>query len=136
MRHLFNSRAEIWRLTTQFDFGAETSFWDKVGHVVDPYVGVPGEMLCRFDLNFVRPGKDQPPPVVAGRRPDRVGLLFFTMVPGSVQAGDRIRTVFGPVTGMFEIRADPDPAIGYVDTHHYEVQVIEVAQAMNMRSQP
>jgi hypothetical protein len=47
-----------------------------------------------------------------------------------VLAGDRLRCVAGPVFGTFEIRVVPDPAQDYVGTHHIEVQVIEVAQAL------
>ena len=45
-----------------------------------------------------------------------------------VKAGDRVRVLSGPVSGTFEIRAVPDPAVAQLSAHHMEVQIIEVAQ--------
>ncbi len=126
MRHLFNSRAEVLRLSGELIAGTPTLSWPKTTDIVDPVLGVPGELMCRLDLNYVRPGKDQPMPVVAGRAPDRIGVLFYT-VTGNVKAGDRVRMLSGPVTGTFEIRVIPDPAVGFSAAHHMEVQVVEVA---------
>jgi hypothetical protein len=78
---------------------------------------------------FVRPGKDAPMPLVAGRAPDRVGTLFCDPTP-HLKAGDRIHAIDGPVTGTFEIRAIPDVAVGFGIGHHMEVQLIEVAQEL------
>lgn len=129
MRHLFHTRAEVLRLSQEFHDGAPTMSWDKVSTIVDPLLGEPGELMCRLDLNFVRPGKDQPMPVVAGRAPDRVGLMFFDAT-AEVLAGDRIRAISGPIAGTFEIRAAPDPAAGFSQAHHHEVQVIEVTRSL------
>ena len=129
MRHLYNTHAEVLRLSQSMQDGTPVMSWDKVTTIVDPLLGEPGELMCRLDVNFVRPGKDQPMPVVAGRAPDRVGLLLFDAVD-TIHSGDRIRVLDGPVSGTFEIRATPDPAAGYVGAHHCEVQVIEVAQSM------
>ena len=118
MQHLFASRADVLRLKGDLVNGSIVQEWVTVGQVT-----------CRLDLNFVRPGKDQPPAIVAGRAPDRVGLMFF--MPGvDVRAGDHIRTVSGPVDGTFEVRVVPDPAVGYGTAHHMEVQVVEVSQAL------
>lgn len=127
MRHLFHSTAEVIRLSSALDNGTPIITWTKVAAVVDPLHGIPGEFRCRLDLTFIRPGKDQPMAAVAGRAPDRVGVLFFDPTP-HVLAGDRIRLVAGPVSGTFEIRTIPDPAIDLALVHHMEVQVIEVAQ--------
>lgn len=124
MRHLFNTRAEVLRISGTFSVGSPTVQWSKVSDIVDPVLQVPGELMCRLDLNFQRPGKDAPMPLVAGRRPDRVGLLFLT-VTDTVKAGDRIRCLSGPVTGIFEIRAVPDAAVDFATAHHMEVQVVE-----------
>ncbi len=129
MRHLFNVRAEVLRLAGDIAHGTATYNWRKVDTVVDPAVGVPGEIQCRIDLAFQRPGKDQPQPVVAGRAPDRIGVMFYDTAC-TIKAGDRIRCITGPVTGTFDIRAVPDPAQGFADAHHMEVQVIEVAQRL------
>lgn len=127
MRHLYSSRVEVLRLNLDMTSGLPQQSWNKVPTIVDPYLGVPGEMLCRIDVNFQRPGKDLPMPVVAGRAPDRVGLMFFD-VAADIRAGDRVNCVAGPISGTFEIRVKADPAVNYASAHHMEVQIIEVAQ--------
>lgn len=131
MRHLFASRAEVLRLSGQMsdDSATPTYTWVKVDTVVDRDLNRPGELLCRLDLTFQRPGKDQPMPVVAGRAQDRVGVMFFS-AGCDIRAGDRIRPITGPITGTFEIRAVPDPAEGFSLAHHMEVQVVEVSKAV------
>jgi hypothetical protein len=128
MRHLYNTQAEVVRLTTDMQDGLATQSWQKLDAIVDPYLGTPGELMCRIDLIFQRPGKDQPMPSVAGRAPDRVGLMFFDPTD-QILTGDRFHILDGPVQGTFEIRVMPDPAQQYgMLAHHMEVQVIEVAQ--------
>ncbi len=129
MRHLYNSRAEIQRLSGELVNGTPTLTWSKITEKPDPILNTDGELLCRLDLNFVRPGKDQPMPVVAGRAPDRVGLLMFDTT-NVIKAGDRVHMLAGPIVGTFEIRVIPDPAVGFAAAHHMEVQVIEVAQQL------
>lgn len=107
--------------------GAPQQTWQKLDTIVDPYLGVPGEMMCRIDLGFQRPGKDMPMPVVAGRAPDRLGVMAFDPT-NEIVSGDRFRCIAGPIQGTFEIRAMPDVAAGYALAHHMEVQIIEVAQ--------
>lgn len=127
MRHLYNSRCEVLRLDGELSFGSPKLSWTKLTHIVDPLLGTPGEILGRFDLNFMRPGKDQPMPIVAGRAPDRFGVFFFD-VTDLIKAGDRIRALDGPIVGTFEIKAIPDPAVGFTAAHHMEVQVVEVTR--------
>lgn len=98
----------------------------KISEIVDPVLGVPGELMCRLDLNFVRPGKDQPSALASGRAIDRVGVLFCDATP-NLLAGDWLKLVGGPVTGTFELRATPDGAVDFSNVHHLEVQVSEVA---------
>lgn len=129
MRHLYQSRMEVLRLSGTLVNGAPVMRYDKVASTVDPKLGATGEIMCRLDLTFIRPGKDQPMPIVAGRAPDRIGVLFYD-TGCDVRAGDRLRAVAGPVTGTFEIRTIPDSAVAYGTTHHMEVQVIEVAQSL------
>lgn len=129
MRHLYHTQAEVLRLTQTFVNGAPTMAWDKVTTILDPILGIPGELKCRIDLNFVRVGKDQPMPVVAGRAPDRVGLMLFDATD-AILSGDRIHPLNGPISGMFELRAIPDVAAGWSAAHHMEVQLIEVAQSL------
>jgi hypothetical protein len=116
MRHLYNSRVEVLRLEGTFAVGTLTQSWT-----------VAGALDCRLDLTFVRPGKDQPMPVVGGRAPDRIGVLYFD-VGEDVRAGDRIRPVSGPLSGIFEVRVVPDPAVAFSTAHHMEVQIVEVSQ--------
>src|SRR6188768_2142122 len=126
IRHLYISRAEIFRLKMTFVKGAARNDWAKLDEIVDVRHGVPGEMMCRLDLNFVRPGKDQPSPLVAGRAIDRVGVLFCDATP-NLLAGDRLKFVGGPITGTFELKATPDGAIDLSNVHHFEVQVSEIS---------
>lgn len=127
MRHLFNSHVEVLELTGTVVDGDATMDYLKITDVCDPYLGTPGELMCRLDLNFQRPGKDQPTPVVAGRSPDRLGLMFYSPTD-TIRAGHLIRCLDGPVTGTFEIRVNPDPAVGFSAAHHMEVQIVEVNQ--------
>ena len=127
MRPLYHTRCEVLRLSLDMTNGLPQQTWQKLDTIVDPYLGVPGEMMCRIDLQYQRPGKDQPMPVVAGRAPDRVGIMFFD-ASDEIRSGDRSRCLQGPIQGIFEIRAMPDVAAGYSIAHHMEVQIIEVAQ--------
>jgi hypothetical protein len=130
MRHLYNTQVEVLRLSLSQDRpGLPTQSWQKIPAIVDPILGVPGEMKCRIDLAYQRPGKDQPMPLVSGRAPDRVGLMFFDATD-EIRSGDRFHCVDGPISGTFEIRVMPDPAADYSAAHHMEVQIIEVAQTM------
>ncbi len=129
MRHLYASRCEVLRLSGVVTRGNPVMSWVKVANIVDDTLATPGELWCRIDLQFQRPGKDQPMPLVAGRPPDRVGVLFCG-ITGNLLAGDRVRTIAGPVSGTFEIRSIPDPAVDLGSAHHLEVQVVEVAQSL------
>jgi len=135
-RALYRSVVQVMRLTPAFVPGGSMSVsWGVIPDMVDPYWGVPGQMQCRLDLQFTRPGKDVQMPLVAGRAPDRVGLLFFDLVPDDqgrllIKAGDRIVMVSGPVTGTFQLNQIPEPAQDYIGAHHGETQVVEVSQAL------
>ena len=131
MRHLYATRAEVLRLSGEMIDGSVILSWNKLGTVVDPYLNRPGELMCRLDLGFVRQGKDQPMAVVAGRAPDRSGLLFLDH-HNDIRAGDRVRCITGPIEGTFEIKAIPDVAQGYSTVHHLEVQVFEVAKSADL----
>jgi hypothetical protein len=115
--------------------------WDPVTSVVDHGLDVPGMLQCRLDLTFLRPGKDQPAPVVAGRAPDRVGVCYFDPAPDAngaslVRAGDRLQCVQGPIYGTFEIRLIPDVAQSLIGAHHIEVQIVEVSQMLKPGTSP
>ncbi len=129
MRHLFNSRAEVQRLSGPIVNGEPQLSWAVIPDVADPYLGTPGQVMCRIDLTFQRPGKDAPMPITAGRAPDRVGVAYFS-VTDAVKAGDRLVCLAGPVVGTFEVRIVPDTAVGFSAAHHMGVQVVEVAQTL------
>lgn len=122
MIHLFNSRVQVERLTTTNNNGRSQMLWVPLDAPLD-YVA------CRLDLVFMRPGKDIPAPLEAGRAPDRIGIMFCA-ADLAIRAGDRIVTVpndFGlePVKGTFDLKVIPDIAQDYSGGHHIEVQVVE-----------
>lgn len=130
MRHLYASRVELYELIRELGTGTSpTGTWTKVADVVDPLLGVPGELLCRLDLGFIRPGRDTPAQPVAGRALDRVGVLFCDLSP-YLRAGMRVHCIQGDVYGTFEIRVVPDLSPDMNAVRHIEVQVIEVAQSL------
>lgn len=140
MRMFYTSVCEVYRNNpTLDDGGGMTLGWDLVPAVVDHYLNTPGLLQCRLDLLFVRPGKDQPQPLVAGRAPDRTGVCYFDLAADAdgsslVKAGDRLKCVSGPVFGTFEVRLVPDVAQGMLAGHHCETQVIECSQMLKTGS--
>lgn len=124
------------RLTPQLQAGGGMSVtWQPVTDILDPYIGTPGLISCRLDLQFTRPGKDAPMPLVAGRAPDRTGVMFCDMPADAsglplLKAGDRFVMVSGPVYGTFEVRQVPEIAQDYIGAAHAEFQVIETSQAL------
>lgn len=133
-RGLYRSVAQVMRLQPTLQTGGGMAVvWSAVADILDQYLVIPGLIACRLDLQFIRPGKDAPMPLVAGRAPDRTGVLFYDMptdVNGIplVLAGDRFQMVSGPVTGTFEMRQIPEMAQDYLGVAHAENQVIEVGQ--------
>lgn len=119
---------EVYQTEITMDKGSMKTSWVKSTEMIDPLHGIPGEMRCRIDFGYLRPGKDAPSPITAGRAPDRVGVMVFDYTP-HVRAGHRLRIKSGPMTGTYELKANPDPAVGYGSVHHLEVQVVEVAQS-------
>jgi len=140
MRLFYSSTCQVLRLQPALLAGGGMSMtWEVLSSVVDPVLDQPGLLQCRLDLTFLRPGKDQPSPVVAGRAPDRVGVCFFDLATDAsgvplVLAGDLLECVAGPIFGTFEIRLIPDVAQDFTGAHHVEVQVIERSQALKTGS--
>ncbi len=140
MRHLYNSafRVERMQLTVTsgvpiMDYAQAT---DEDPALNDMLQFLPG----RLDMNFIRQGKDIPEAPVAGRAPDRIGVLF-TDAYAPLKAGDRLVAIPNaqgkiPVPGTFDIRAMPDVAIDFSDAHHIEVQVTEVGQELTPENWP
>lgn len=128
MRHLFASRVEVLESITDVVDGARVQTWQKSSANFDPTCA-PGEMKCRLDLIFLRPGKDQPAPIVAGRSPDRTGVLYCSYT-SALQGGHIIKVIDGPYKdSSFLLKMRPDEAQAFSRTHHIEVQVFEVNQA-------
>lgn len=128
MRHLFSSQVEILESVTDVIDGARVQTWQKSLANFDSMCPA-GEMRCRLDLIFLRPGKDQPAPIVAGRTPDRTGILYCSNNT-ALRGGQIIKVIRGPYTGAsFLLKMRPDEAQGFSGSHHIEVQVFEVAQA-------
>ena len=111
--------------------GAPSFVWEIPNIVFDQDWGVPGQMLCNIDLQWVRPGSMTPPAYESGVAIPRIGTLFFDLTyTGEIllKAGDKIKTISGPVVGTFDIRVIPEPAkdiIGVVD--HAEAQIVETS---------
>jgi hypothetical protein len=128
MRHLFASTVEVIEATTLVVDGARVASWQKSTKSFDSTMQ-PGIMKCRLDLIFMRPGKDAPAPITAGRSPDRVGVMMCSYTP-SLQGGQIIHVIDGPFTGSyFSLKVRPDEVQDYSSTHHIEVQVTETNQA-------
>jgi hypothetical protein len=112
------------------EFGMSVS-WAVVPDIVDLQLDQPGMLACRLAIGYLRPGKDQLPPLVAGRPQDRYGVAYYDPVTSGgvplVKAGDRLLCVSGPISGTWEIRNIPDQLQGYGLAAHVEVQVVEVA---------
>jgi hypothetical protein len=129
---MLHSVVEVQRLSVTSKDGQTLFDWQVANNTDgNPMSWVP----CAIDTMYVRPGKDIPMPIEAGKAPDRTGL--FICMPGwDIRSGDRLKTkpnAFGqqPIRGTFEIRTIPDQIVGYAgDVHHVEVQVVEVAQAV------
>lgn len=123
--HLLNSRVAVDRLQLSTKDGRADTIWVAQPEPLN-YV------RCRLDLSFLRPGKDIPQAVEAGKAPDRIGVLFCEPDAG-FRSGDRLRAIANdvgliPQPGTFEIRVIPDPAQDYSQVHHIEIQIVEVSQ--------
>lgn len=135
MDHLFNSVVKVQRLQMSNAGGRVMMTWQDATDDDPEVQALLSYLKCRLDLNFVRPGKDQPPAVNAGRAPDRIGVMF-TYPYAPIKAGDRVVAIPNamgqiPVKGTFEIRVIPDEAIDYSAAHHIEVQILETNQNLN-----
>lgn len=124
-----NSRISVRRLVSEVADGAPSYVWRTVNDQIG--TGDSRGLKVRCEPGFLRPGKDQPMAVEAGKTPPRVGLLWAPTNCGLLD-GDRVTFVPNdqgqtPVQGTFELRVPPDEMIGYSRAHHIEVQIIEVA---------
>lgn len=109
--------------------GAPSFVWTNPQLMFDEDWGIPGQMRCHIQLGWVRPGSLAPPAFEAGVPMPRIGTLFFDLTYSGkilLTAGDRIKTLDGPVEGTFELRVIPEPAHDFIGTlDHAEVQIVE-----------
>lgn len=140
LRAMYQSMVQVYRLKMKMQGGTPTLTWNLVQDIIDPFVAIPGQMMCRLDPGFIKQS-DPPMAVAAGRAPDRVGTAFYdvSINPDTgtpfVLAGDRLFCIAGPIMGTFEIRTIPTAAVSLTGAHHVEVQVFEVAQSIAKGSQ-
>lgn len=101
----------------------------KDEQMFDPYLNKVGYMMCRIDLQYVRPGKDDLPMATTGRAPDRTGVMFCDYTP-YLKGQHIIQCVHGPIKGTFEIRFIPEEVQGYSEIHHMECGIVEIAKSL------
>lgn len=124
MRHLYSTLAQVLRQETELTGGRRTGEWLPVSTVLDAGQAA-GQIRCRLAMNYLRPGMDAPPAVIAGTAPGRQALLFADLI--DLRKGDRIQVLDGPNQGTFELRAAPDVQ-QMMEGHHLQVQVYDVSQ--------
>jgi hypothetical protein len=110
--------------------GAAEYTWVKSTDIIDPYWGIPGQMKCRLDLQFVRPGLNAPMPAEAGSVIPRAGTLFCDIPEdlSFIRAGDILEVIAGAYEGAtFEITAIPELAQDVLGPVHMEAQIVEKA---------
>lgn len=132
-RVFYVNHVEVLRLKGGgFSKGKPTYNWAPVDSILDDYLDIPGQMMCRIDLDFLKPGSAAPAAIEAGMAIPREGFVFFDVASGTdqLQAGDRINCIGGPLKGTFELRQIPQPAVGFNTVDHMEVQITEVAQIL------
>lgn len=132
VRGLYSSVVQVLRLTPTLEASGGMSLsWGAVNEVLDAVLDIPGYLACRLAIGYLRPGKDQLPPITAGRPQDRVGVVYYDVLTDSsgvplVKAGDRFLCTSGPISGIWEMRNAPDELQGFSGADHAEAQVIEV----------
>lgn len=140
MDHLFNSAVRVERLQLYVVDGVATMGYAQAADTDPALDDMLHFLKCRLDMNFIREGKDALPAPVAGRAPDRVGVML-TYAYAPIMAGDRLVVIPNeqgrmPVEGTFEIRAIPDQVVAFSDRHHIEVQIIETGQELSPDNWP
>ncbi len=135
MRVHYQSRVQVMRLKMKVRDGTPSLTWTELPSVIDPFMDVPGQMMCRVHLGFIRRG-DLPMPITAGVAPQRQGVVYFdagidpdTGAP-FVLAGDRLYCIGGPIMGTFEIRSVPQAEVGFGGAHHCEAQIWEINKSL------
>ena len=140
MDHLYNSAFRVERMQLSVEGGVATMGYAQATDDDPALNDMLRYLRARLDMNFIREGKDVLPAQVAGRAPDRVGVLL-TYAYAPLKAGDRLVAIENekgriPVPGTFDIKVIPDIAQGFADGHHLEVQVIETGQELTQTNWP
>lgn len=129
LRYSYSSLVQVYRNVKGSLNGAPNYSWQPLTAVVDDSFNIPGQMYCRLDLGWLKPGAMAPEAQEAGVMPPRVGTLFFDLLSDGtmpITAGDRLKVLSGPITGIFSLRMIPEPAQDAIGVAtHAEVQVIE-----------
>jgi hypothetical protein len=140
LRVHYLSLVQVVRLRKKVVQGAVTLTWSELPSVIDPFVNIPGQMMCCLQLGFIR-RTDMPMPITAGAAPQRQGIVLFdaALDPDTgapyVLAGDRLFCIGGPIMGTFEIRSVPQAAVSFGGVHHIETLCWEVAKSIAAGSQ-
>lgn len=115
--------------------GAAQYNWVESDDLIDVYWGVPGQMQCRLDVQYVSPGIGAPMPAEVATVIPRSGTVYYD-IPDSplyVRAGDHLVAIDGPFKGStFEIRVIPQPAQDFLGATHMEAQMVEIAIDLNL----
>jgi hypothetical protein len=134
IRDSYSSVVQVYRAATGAidpNTGGPSYTYTAITDDVDQDYNVPGQLQCRLDLGWLEPGSQAPDPVEATAPLPRVGTLFFDLsYDGSLllKAKDRLQTISGPVSGIFELRSIPYPAQDFLGLATFaRVQVVEVS---------
>jgi hypothetical protein len=140
LRVHYLSLVQVMRLKMKVHNGTPSLTWTVLADVIDPFMDIPGQMMCSIQLGFIRRG-DMPMPLTAGAAAQRQGTVYYdsavdpdTNAP-YVLAGDRLYCIGGPIQGTFEIRSVPQAAVSWAGAHHIETQIWEVAKSLAQGSQ-
>jgi hypothetical protein len=139
LRASYSSVVQVRRLVAGYGpgriNGAANYTWGNSTDIIDDYWGVPGQMQCRLDVQFIRPGSGIPMPAESPTVVPRLGTVFYD-IPDNinyVRSGDHLQVISGAFEGnTFEIRVIPEPAQDYFGPTHMEAQIVEIAIDLNL----
>lgn len=134
IRDSYSSVVKVYRIATGSidpNTGGPSFVYNPVTTILDQDWGIVGQIQCRLDMGWLKPGDQAPDPVEATAPIPRVGTLFFDMnYDGtiSLRAKDRLEAISGPLQGIFELRSIPYPAQDFIGLATFaQVQVVETA---------
>ncbi len=144
IRFLYTSTVQVMRLSwgggqPLIEQGALNSHWAESTEIADRFLGIPGLLKCKIDIQFVRPGLNAPPPEESASIVPRSGTIFYDVppTPQGVKAGDHLRVIKGAYVGsLFEITAIPEAAQDMLGPIHMEAQIVEKGIDTDLYPQP